>query len=51
MIRSLIQAGRADGMQLMDDALAALVERGVVTDRDAYLKATEKARFEQYLEE
>ena len=51
MIRSLIQGGRAEGMQLMDDALAALVEKGVVTGRDAYLKATDKARFEQYLEE
>jgi twitching motility protein PilT len=51
MIRSLIQGGRAEGMQLMDDALAALVERGVVTGRDAYFKATEKARFEQYLED
>ena len=51
MIRSLIQGGRAEGMQLMDDALAALVERGIVTGRDAYLKATDKARFEQLLEE
>jgi twitching motility protein PilT len=51
MIRTMIQAGRAEGMQLMDDALAQLVEQKVVTGRDAYLKATEKARFEQYLEE
>jgi twitching motility protein PilT len=51
MIRSLIQGGRSEGMQLMDDALAALVERGVVTGRDAYLKATEKSRFEHFLEE
>ena len=51
MIRSLIQAGRSEGMQLMDDALAVLVERGVVGGRDAYLKAAEKGRFEQYLEE
>jgi twitching motility protein PilT len=51
MIRSIIQGGRAEGMQLMDDALAALVDKGTITGRDAYLKATEKARFEQYLEE
>ncbi len=51
MIRSLIQGGRAEGMQLMDDALAFLVDKGVITGRDAYLKATEKGRFEQYLEE
>jgi twitching motility protein PilT len=51
MIRSIIQGGRNEGMQLMDDALAALVDKGTITGRDAYLKATEKARFEHYLEE
>jgi twitching motility protein PilT len=51
MIRSLIQGGRTEGMQLMDDALAQLVDKGVITGRDAYLKATEKARFEQYVQE
>jgi len=51
MIRSIIQGAKAEGMQLMDDALAQLVDKGTITGRDAYLKATEKARFEQYLEE
>ncbi|HEY8021005.1 MAG TPA: PilT/PilU family type 4a pilus ATPase, partial [Thermoanaerobaculia bacterium] len=45
MIVSIIQGGRAAGMQLMDDALMALVESGRVTPREAYLKATNKQRF------
>jgi twitching motility protein PilT len=50
MIRNIIQGGRARGMQLMDDALEELVKSGNVAPRDAYLKASEKQRFEGYLE-
>jgi twitching motility protein PilT len=50
MIRSIIQGGRADGMQLMDDALLDLVEKKRIAPRDAYLKAADKARFEPLLE-
>jgi len=46
MIGSIIQSGRNDGMQAMDDALFALVQDGKITPRDAYLKAADKARFE-----
>ena len=46
MIISIIQGGRAAGMQLMDDALMAFVESGRVTAREAYMKATNKQRFE-----
>jgi twitching motility protein PilT len=46
MIHSLIQSGRKDGMQTMDDALFALVQAGRIDPREAYRKATEKARFE-----
>jgi twitching motility protein PilT len=46
MLTSVIQGGRAQGMQLMDDALMALVEQKKITARDAYLKAANKARFE-----
>jgi twitching motility protein PilT len=51
MIVSIIQGGRAAGMQLMDDALMALVESGRVTPREAYLKATNKQRFEGLIQE
>ncbi|HXH27457.1 MAG TPA: type IV pilus twitching motility protein PilT [Candidatus Polarisedimenticolia bacterium] len=49
MIHSLIQSGRSAGMQAMDDALFSLVESGRVTAQDAYLKATDKPRFEALL--
>jgi len=51
MITSIIQAGRTQGMQLMDDALMALVEQQRITPREAYLKASNKARFEGMIEE
>ncbi len=46
MIGSLIQSAKGEGMQTMDDALFALVKEGKITARDAYMKATDKARFE-----
>jgi twitching motility protein PilT len=46
MLTSVIQGGRSQGMQLMDDALMTLVEQKKITARDAYMKATNKARFE-----
>ena len=46
MLNSLIQSGKSQGMQSMDDALFAAVESGQVRAVDAHMKATEKARFE-----
>jgi twitching motility protein PilT len=51
MITSIIQGGRTSGMQLMDDALMALVEQKRITPREAYMKATNKAKFEGMIEE
>jgi twitching motility protein PilT len=51
MIQSLIQSGKTLGMQLMDDALMALVDGQRITPRDAYMKATQKQRFEPLLAE
>jgi len=50
-IASVLQSGRREGMQLMDDALKDLVDRGVIEGRDAYMKAVEKRRFEDYAED
>jgi twitching motility protein PilT len=50
MITSIIQGGRALGMQLMDDALMALVEQRRITPREAYMKASNKTRFEGMME-
>jgi twitching motility protein PilT len=49
MLGSFIQQGKADGMQLMDDALFELVSAKRVDPYDAYAKATDKARFEPLL--
>jgi twitching motility protein PilT len=46
MITSIIQGGRSQGMQLMDDALMVLVEQKRITPHEAYMKATSKAKFE-----
>jgi twitching motility protein PilT len=46
MITSIIQGGRSQGMQLMDDALMVLVEQKRITPHEAYMKATNKAKFE-----
>jgi len=46
MISSLIQGGKKQGMQSMDDCLMKLVTDGVVTAKAAYMKASDKERFE-----
>lgn len=46
MVSSIIQSGRGEGMQAMDDALFALVQQERIHPRDAYMKAADKARFE-----
>jgi Tfp pilus assembly pilus retraction ATPase PilT len=45
-LQSLIQSGKAQGMQLMDDALFALVKEEKILPMDAYRKALDKSRFE-----
>jgi twitching motility protein PilT len=46
MISSIIAAGKSQGMQAMDDVLFDFVKAGQITAHDAYLKATDKGRFE-----
>ena len=46
MLNSVIEAGRSQGMQSMDDTLFARVKEGRIRPNDAYMKATNKARFE-----
>jgi twitching motility protein PilT len=46
MIVSIIQSGRNQGMQLMDDALMTLVEQKRISPHEAYMKASNKAKFE-----
>jgi twitching motility protein PilT len=49
MLTSMIQQGKREGMQLMDDHLFELVERRTITPQDAYMKALDKPRFEPLL--
>jgi twitching motility protein PilT len=48
-LQDVIVSGRAQGMQFMDDAIWALLERGVVTPHEAFMKAIDKNRFKQFL--
>jgi twitching motility protein PilT len=49
LIASIIQSGKAQGMQSMDDALLAATKAGRVRAFDAYLKASDRTRFEPLL--
>ena len=46
LLGSFIQGGRGRGMQSMDDALFGLVQAGRIAAAEAYLKASDKKRFE-----
>ncbi len=48
MLASVIQGGKNEGMQAMDDALFALASSGAIAGRDAYMKANDKTRFEKF---
>ncbi len=50
MLYSIIQAGKSQGMQAMDDVLFKLAKDGKITARDAYMKATDKTKFEPLLD-
>lgn len=49
MIHSIIQSGKSQGMQSMDDALFALVDEKRITPEDAYHRANDKRRFEHLI--
>ena len=49
MLHSIIQSGRGQGMQAMDDVLFAYAKEGRIRPADAYMKASNKARFEPLL--
>lgn len=48
-IASAIQTGKKYGMQLLDDAIADLLESGIISVDEAYAKANEKNRFRSLL--
>jgi twitching motility protein PilT len=48
-IPSAMQTGKQHGMVMLNDALFALVQKGLVEPRDAYIKAVDKTNFESML--
>jgi twitching motility protein PilT len=46
---TVIQGGKAVGMQTMDEALEALMRQGKIRPKDAYLAASDKTHFEKLL--
>jgi twitching motility protein PilT len=48
-LQDVIVSGRAQGMQFMDDAIWALLENGIVSPHEAFMKAIDKSRFKPLL--
>ena len=48
-IPSMIQTGKKFGMQLLDDAIMDLLNKGWISADDAYIKCNDKSKFRQYL--
>jgi len=48
-LQDVIVSGRAQGMQFMDDAIWALLEKGIVSPHEAFMKAIDKGRFKPLL--
>ncbi len=48
-IPSVIQTGRKYGMQLLDDAIMGLLDKGWIGADEAYAKSNDKGRFREFL--
>lgn len=48
-IPSMIQTGRKYGMQLLDDSIMDLLQKGWIGTEDAYIKANDKTKFRPFL--
>jgi twitching motility protein PilT len=48
-LQDVIVSGRAQGMQFMDDSISALLEKGIVSPHEAFMKSIDKNRFKQFL--
>ncbi|MDQ6861017.1 MAG: PilT/PilU family type 4a pilus ATPase [Verrucomicrobiota bacterium] len=49
MLPGIIQTGKKQGMQLMDDALIDLYDRGVITADEAYARSEQKQLMRQHI--
>ena len=50
-LQDVIVAGKAQGMQFMDDAIWALLQQGIVSPHEAFMKAIDKNLFKKFLPE
>jgi twitching motility protein PilT len=48
-LQDVIVSGKGRGMQFMDDAIWALLQNGIVTPHEAFMKAIDKSRFKDFL--
>ncbi len=48
-LQDVIVGGKGQGMQFMDDAIAALLRAGIVSPHEAFMKAIDKSRFKNLL--
>ena len=48
-LQDVIVGGKGQGMQFMDDAIWHVMQQGIVTPREAYMKAIDKNRFRVFL--
>jgi len=48
-LQDVIVSGKAQGMQFMDDAIWQVLQQGIVTPQEAYMKAIDKNRFRPFL--
>ena len=48
-ILSMIQTGRKFGMQLLDDGIMDLLNKGWISADEAYAKCNDKAKFRPFL--
>ena len=48
-LQDVIISGRAQGMQFMDDAIWSLLQKGIVSPHEAFMKAIDKNRFKEFL--
>jgi twitching motility protein PilT len=47
-LENAMQSGAGSGMRLMDSAITTLLEQRIITGKEAYKKAINKSRFEQF---
>ena len=48
MLPGIMQTGRKLGMQLMDDSLMALYDKGIISQEEAYARAEQKPLMRQH---